>query len=575
MAGSMTLKEIIGNNNAGSMMSPVGAAQAPQPIAGKVGGAIDFVKFFGSGLTGAVVGNMQGPLVFIGSADFSIDAWVKFPPTANSGGKHWIINKYDAPQKRGYALYIVRPPNQSASYLEFLWGDGNNFYTVQSSAPLSPNQWHFVAVTFQRPSTGGASVLMYVNGAPQGSQTLSGTVGSLQNNISIQIGYQPSSVDEPIAIDELEIFNRALTQQEIQAIYNAGPAGKCKPGQAKICVQKFKDLNGNGTKDTNEPGLGGWKFNVTPAPLPPTTSPVTTGPQGSICFGVSAPGTYTITEVVQSGWTPTTPNPQTVTVAAGQTANVVFGNKQQGCVQAPSDLVAWYWMDGNANDTAALGGFQNPSATNAISFVAGKVGQGVTFGTGGYIDIPHSSALANQQFTVDAWVYPQGPGPNNDFSGSVIVQKAKSPPSGYTDVPISLAWSANVSGQPKFVFTFGHQSTERIVSTANFPPGQWYHVAATYDGGTFKLYVNGALEGSMALTKTITYDPAIPWTIGSAAPPIRAANYPRTFNGVIDEVEIFNRALTQAEIQAIYNAGSYGKCKPQPFNPTTPNNPTN
>jgi hypothetical protein len=41
-------------------------------------------------------------------------------------------------------------------------------------------------------------------------------------------------------------------------------------------------------------------------------------------------------------------------------------------------------------------------------------------------------------------------------------------------------------------------------------------------------------------------------------------------NGVIDEVEIFNRALTQAEIQAIYNAGPAGKCKATLANPNSP-----
>jgi len=45
---------------------------------------------------------------------------------------------------------------------------------------------------------------------------------------------------------------------------------------------------------------------------------------------VAAPGTYTITEQVQSGWMPTTPNPQTVTVQPGQTVNLTFGNKEVG-----------------------------------------------------------------------------------------------------------------------------------------------------------------------------------------------------------------------------------------------------
>jgi hypothetical protein len=279
------------------------------------------------------------------------------------------------------------------------------------------------------------------------------------------IGYQPSSVDEPIALDELQIYNRALTMNEISQIYNAGLR----------------------------------------------------------------------------------------------------------CVQPPSGMVAWYWMDGNARDFAALGGYNNHSATNAISFVAGKDGQGVTFGSGGYIEIPDSSALDNQQFTIDAWVKPNGaplgPPSNNDFWGSVIVQKGLPIPTGHTAQSVSLWWSAQ---QQKFIFGFGNAFTERIVSTSTFPAGQWYHVAATYDGKIFTLYVNGVLEGMMALTKTIVYDSSIPWTIGSTANPYRSLGAPRTFNGVIDEVEIFNRALSQAEIQAIYK---YGKCKFKKwFDPTFPTN---
>ncbi|MCS7274393.1 MAG: SpaA isopeptide-forming pilin-related protein, partial [Candidatus Bipolaricaulota bacterium] len=86
---------------------------------------------------------------------------------------------------------------------------------------------------------------------------------------------------------------------------------------------------GNGIHEpnppNNEPLLPGWTFNVSPPP----PSSVTTGPQGGICFGVSAPGTYTISEQVQSGWTPTTSNPQTVTVQPGQLVNLTFGNKKK------------------------------------------------------------------------------------------------------------------------------------------------------------------------------------------------------------------------------------------------------
>jgi uncharacterized repeat protein (TIGR01451 family) len=309
------------------------------------------------------------------------------------------------------------------------------------------------------------------------------------------------------------------------------------------------------------------------AGLPGSFTITTTSGSGTQTFSnLTTPGTYTVTELAPpAGWTFTSltcTDPTNNTTVSSSTATIVLdpgetvtctytNTKSTACVDPSSlpNMVAWWPMDGNPLDLWAS---HNPSATNAITFVPGMVGQGVTFGTGGYIDIPHSPALANQQFTIDAWVKPQGPGPNNDFWGSVIVQKGRSAPTGYTDVPIALWWSAQ---QQKFIFGFGNHNTERIVSTSTFPAGQWYHVAATYDGQTFKLYVNGMLEGTMVLVKTIVYDPAIPWTIGSTASHIRTVGYPRTFNGVIDEVELFKRALTQQEIQAIYNAGSAGKCK--------------
>jgi uncharacterized repeat protein (TIGR01451 family) len=95
-------------------------------------------------------------------------------------------------------------------------------------------------------------------------------------------------------------------------------------GKAEICLFKFNDLDGDGVRDLGESGLPGWTFNINPGP----PSQVTTGAQGRICFGVSAPGTYTITEIVQSGWTPTTPNTQTVTVPPSP-VNVFFGNKKK------------------------------------------------------------------------------------------------------------------------------------------------------------------------------------------------------------------------------------------------------
>ncbi len=223
-----------------------------------------------------------------------------------------------------------------------------------------------------------------------------------------------------------------------------------------------------------------------------------------------------------------------------------FSMMQQApsCTPPPANMVAWYPEDGYIND---IQGSNNPSATNAIGFVTGKVGQGVTFGTGGYIDIPDTPALDNQQFTVDAWVRPDGAGPNDT---SVILQKNINTFNGFQS-SLEVLWRP--SDSRFLVGVYGNSA----VSTNTFPTGQFYHVTGTYDGATIKLYVNGVLEGQQAYTTTIVYDNT-PFTIGSNFKGFSDINFARTWTGVIDELEIFNRALSPTEIQLIVNAGSAG-----------------
>jgi len=220
------------------------------------------------------------------------------------------------------------------------------------------------------------------------------------------------------------------------------------------------------------------------------------------------------------------------------------------CVVPPISLISWWTGDVDETD---LYGVNDPSAVKAVSLVPGEVLDGFTFGTGGYIDIPASSTLANQRFTWDAWVVePDGPGPNHDQYGSVILGQT-------TDgagATVQLTWRATDN---RFLFLFDSDVNE-IVSSDTFPAGTFYLVAGTYDGATFSLYVNGVLEGSYSEKEKIAYSSST-WEIGSADAYYRAAGFPRTWNGVIDEVEAFKIALSAAEIQAIFKAGSAGKCK--------------
>ena len=94
---------------------------------------------------------------------------------------------------------------------------------------------------------------------------------------------------------------------------------------------------------------------------------------------------------------------------------------------------------------------------------------------------------------------------------------------------------------------------DTVVAPWNPLLGRWYHVAVTRSGSSYALYIDGAQVATDTSIFSIP-DPGAPLTIGRAEG-VR-------LNGLVDEVEIFNRALAASEIQTIFNAGSAGKCKP-------------
>src|SRR5262249_45632855 len=107
---------------------------------------------------------------------------------------------------------------------------------------------------------------------------------------------------------------------------------------------------------------------------------------------------------------------------AGTSGNVVAANTIGTAANGTIDMpVSWYPFNTFARDIVDS---NQPSATSGLNLnVAGKVGFGAAFSTGSFVDIPHAANLANQQFTLDAWVRPDGAGPNNDTLGSVIIEK--------------------------------------------------------------------------------------------------------------------------------------------------------
>ena len=319
---------------------------------------------------------------------------------------------------------------------------------------LAPAVWHYVTGSFD---LGTQTIKIYVDGVQVSASPIPGVFATItaidDSNTPVRIGTYVNINGQFTGfwnglIDEVEIFNRALSDSEIQAIYSAGSAGKCK-----TCT-------------------------------------------------------------------------------------------------APLD---WWPAEGNAND---IKGSNNGTLQNGATFAAGKVGQAFSFdGVDDFVSVPDdpSLTLGGAPFTIDLWVnfnqltgrdpfigHDEGGGNQNKWifwydavghrnSGPALRFHINGPGIGPID-PVIAPWNPNL--------------------------GQWYNVAVTRDGNTYVLYIDGAAVATETNAISIA-DPAAPLTIGKAESFL--------LHGLIDEVQIFHRALSASEIQAIVNGTA---CSPTPDSDT-------
>ena len=202
-------------------------------------------------------------------------------------------------------------------------------------------------------------------------------------------------------------------------------------------------------------------------------------------------------------------------------------------VAVPSGLVAAYGFDEGSGTTVtdASGSGNNGTITNANWAASGKYGKALQFnGTGALVTIPDSASLhLSSGMTLEAWVDPSTVNAN----WRDVIYKGN-------DNFYLEATSSNAS-HPDAGLIAGGSYADAYASTA-LPANTWSYLTETYDGSTLRLYLNGTQVASIAHTGSIATS-TNPLQIGGDS------LYGQYFAGLIDEVRIYNRALTATQIQ--------------------------
>ena len=198
-------------------------------------------------------------------------------------------------------------------------------------------------------------------------------------------------------------------------------------------------------------------------------------------------------------------------------------------------LVGWWRFEGNANDSSGKG---NNGTVYGASLDTGKFGRCYSFdGVDDYVDCGNKSSLdITDAITIEVWLRANDIITTNPDTGVVLKG------------PLIYGMTRDErSGSNNMLMTYINNGGNNLVTTIKLE--EWQHIVFAYDKNLvskqWKIYVNGNLKNQRDFTQSIG--------ITTAALHI-GENASQYFHGLIDEVRMYNRALSAAEISASYNA---------------------
>ena len=210
-----------------------------------------------------------------------------------------------------------------------------------------------------------------------------------------------------------------------------------------------------------------------------------------------------------------------------------------GAAEDPAPVARWSFEQAPGQSVADTVGHHTGVVKDALQQVAGVDGQALKF-VGGLVSVPSAPTLqfTGARFSIAAWVNPY----QLDAGQQMIVAKNV-----YS--ADQREWGLMLDSDNRFRFYLWQNGWKTLASPAKPWPGHWHHVAVTLSGNTGRLYVDGVQVGQ---NTAMTLKPS---SLGSTTKNwIGRSQYSGDayLNGQIDEFRIYSRALSAAEILALF-----------------------
>jgi uncharacterized repeat protein (TIGR01451 family) len=512
------------------------AGQCPTPT---TSGHINGGQAFNGSNTGIDVPLVPGDHSFDWGVDdsFAIEFWMQ-GDSACSENNEVIVGRDDSSTSLHWWAGC-RVGGQAAFYLR---DTGGTIEGVIGTSDLTDGTWHHIVAVRDASSD---VIRIYIDGTEEDSESAIYSAGFGSTTAELNVGWLDLSHGYHFegTIDEVALYDRALSTDEIRQHYNEGLAGRwyCEGGTFAPVIVSTPVTEANAGRMYN--------YDVEAAGNPVPTYTLATAPNGMTID--------TATGLIS--WTPT------VAQVGDHDVEVVAGNSEGTDTQnyaisvaegtlCPTDMLAFWKLDETSGTT--YGDFYNGHDGHCAGVcpvpASGRLNGGQAFdGSSTGIDVPADQDFdwgLTDSFSIAFWM--QTDSASTCAGNEVII--------GRDDSTTDLHWWAGCSDGGLATFYLVDKSgTTASVTGGTVTDGAWHHVVAIRDAdeNEIRIYVDGATGNPTAVTYTDSFDSStaalnIGW--------IDLSSGFHRFDGIVDEVALYDRALSTAEIQQQYDDGLAG-----------------
>ena len=510
------------------------------------------------------INGFLGAALDVSETSYGVSLWVR----ANSDNRG-IFAVVDSDLGGGFDRTIYTTGGNAGARL---WSEE----TITSSGlSLSDGNWHHIVHTFG--GSVGAQEL-YVDGVLRATGTKANSDFTWQQRINIGFSQNGANRFFDGQIDEVAVYNRALTQADVTALYDSATPSSL--GALKLAPGTQLTLAGLGRAQVASVGVTGGPsvsgpMTLNGAPNVPARSDLTASAAGDTLtldaavsaqnFNVAGAGTVVLHhDLTVAGGSLSVP--QNATLAAQNSlaidASSASLNMSQGNLNVrsgtltvsmppsaggvPAGAVGYWPMDetsGLVVHDAVSGNNGSLLGTAGAQWQPGVIGNAIALnGVNNYVSVPDTSAFhLTGDMTIAFWYWKTAEA--NDWQR--IVGRGADPNRNYG------VWEWAGADQRLLFQQYNNGAAVlNMDSGVGVPTGSWNFAVASVEGTTGRIYINGSVVSTATRTGTPTVD-NLPLTIGYGG----VHTY---FPGYLDEVLLYGRALQPSEIQNLYNAGIVG-----------------